>query len=300
MKKKSHSSFRNSDMDRVKPRKHVFRTLIDKNLKRRRYPSETGLVEDGTNSTTVIRMIVGLLLIHLIVIGGVILRGKIKSGESGAIAAPTITAPPAATEPVSAPANDVLPQPIDGPVANPVRNESNHITQAPTEPATPTAPAVAATPEPEIITPVVEEVAEVAVEEPAAPAQPAAEPAAPTFAKHLVSSGETLFGIAAKHQVTVEAIRQANPQVRNNNIISGTYLNIPVKADSPAGREIAARQAEAEAAQVAATYTVKRGDTLARIAKKHKTTTQKIMKLNNIAPGRERYIRPGDTLKVSE
>lgn len=296
MKKKSPSSFRNSDMARVKPKKHVFRTLINKKLKQHRYPTETGLVEDGANSTTIIRMIVGLLLIHLIVIGGVILRGKLKSGENGAIAAPTITAPPAPETPAPATANDVLPQPVDGPVANPVRNDNNHITQAPAAPAETTVATAAAPAEPEIVNPVVsDEIAEVA-EEPAAPA-PTQEQ---TFAKHLVSSGETLFGIAAKHQVSVDAIRKANPQIRNNNIISGTYLNIPVKADSAAGREIAAQQAAAAAEQVAKTYTVKRGDTLARIAKKNKTTTQKIMQLNNIAPGRERYIRPGDTLKVSE
>ncbi len=298
MKRQSYSSFRNSDMDRAKPKKRIFRTLINSKLKRHR--SDTGLVEDRTNSVTVVRLIIGLLLIHLIVIGGVILRGKIKSGEAAAIAAPTITAPPtpvAAAQPVQ---NDVLPQPVEGPVANPTRPATeapgSHITQPPTTPADPAAPAPAvATAEPELVTPPV-----VAAEPaPTAPEAPA-EPIAQTFEKHLVASGETLFGIAAKYSVSVEAIRQANPQVRNNNIISGTYLKIPVKPDSDAGRQIAAQQAAAAADEAAKTYVVKRGDTLGRIARRNRTTVAKLMQLNNIPKGKEGSIRIGDKIRIAD
>ena len=300
MKRQYSSSFRNSDMDRAKPKKHIFRAIINRNLKRHR--SDTGLVEDRANSVTVVRLIIALLLIHLIVIGGVILRGKIKSGETGPIAQATITAPPApvaAAQP-AAPVNDVLPQPVEGPTANPVRtNEAQgHITQPPANTAT----TVAAT-EPEIITPpVVDDVAEVAdTPEPAVAATP--EPAAPAdqpFDKHHVVQGDTLFGIAAKYQVSVEAVRKANPHIKGNNIICGTYLKIPVKADSAAGREIAARQAEAAAQQAAKTYTIVRGDSLKRIARKHNTTVSKLMQLNNIPKGKEGKIRVGDTLRISE
>ena len=187
--------------------------------------------------------------------------------------------------------NDVLPQPVDGPVANPVRTEENHITQAPEQPVqATTAPVIS---EPEIVPPVV-----------AAPAEserPAENTTAePALVRHLVASGETLYGIAAKHQTTVEAIRKANPQVRNSNIISGTYLNIPVKADSEAGRQIAAQQAAEAADEAAKSYTIKRGDTLARIARKHKTTVAKLMELNNIPKGKEGAIRVGETLRVAQ
>ena len=300
MKRQSYSSFRNSDMDRAKPKKRIFRTLINTKLKRHR--SDTGLVEDRTNSVTVVRLIIGLLLIHLIVIGGVILRGKIKSGEAAAIAAPTITAPPAPLAAAQPAQNDVLPQPVEGPVANPTRPATeapgSHITQPPTTPADPAAPTPAvATAEPELVTPPV-----VAAEPtPAAPAAPEAPaPVAQAFDKHLVASGETLFGIAAKYNVSVEAIRQANPQIRNNNIISGTYLKIPVKPDSDAGRQIAAQQAAAAADEAAKTYTVKRGDTLGRIARRNKTTVAKLMQLNNIPKGKEGSIRVGDTLRIAD
>ncbi|MBQ8478771.1 MAG: LysM peptidoglycan-binding domain-containing protein [Akkermansia sp.] len=297
--KRQSSTFRNSDMARVKPKKHFIRTFINKTFK---YHGNMGLVEDRHNSTTIVRLIVGLLLIHLIVIGGVILRGKIKSGEAGPIAEATLTAPPAPVAPATpaAPVNDVLPQPVDGPVANPVRTEvaaTGHITQAPAQ----AEPAVVAT-EPEIVTPpVVEEVAVEPVETPA-PVVETPAPAAPVqqaTVKHLVATGDTLYGIAAQHKVTVAAIRKANPNIRNNNIICGTYLNIPVSADSAAGRQIAAQQAAAAATEAAKLYTIKRGDTLARIARKHKTTVAKLMQLNNIAKGNEGKIRVGDTLRIA-
>ncbi len=295
MKQRSYSPYKASEMARVKPRKRKFFAFIDRNLKRpKRNYTETGLVEDATSSTTVVRMIVCLLLIHLLVIGGVILHGKMKSADAGPIAAPTITAPPAPVVAAEPEQNDVLPQPVEGPVANPVRTEENHIPQAPEQPAeVVTAPAIN---EPEIVAPVVAaptEQAQPAQTEPAAPAEPA-------MVRHLVASGETLFGIAAKHQTTVEAIRKANPQVRNSNIISGTYLNIPVKADSEAGRQIAAQQAASAAEEAAKTYTIKRGDTLARIARKHKTTVAKLMELNNIPKGKEGAIRVGDTLRIAQ
>ncbi len=295
--KRQSSTFRNSDMARVKPKKHFIRTFINKTFK---YHGNMGLVEDRHNSTTIVRLIIGLLLIHLIVIGGVILRGKIKSGEAGPIAEATITAPPAPVAPTTpaAPVNDVLPQPVDGPVANPVRTEvaaTGHITQAPAQ----AEPAVVAT-EPEIVTPPV--VDEVAVEPDETPAPVAAAPAAPTqqaIEKHLVATGDTLYAIAAKYKVSVDAIRKANPSLRNNTIVCGTYLNIPVSADSDAGRRIAAQQAAAAATEAAKLYTIKRGDTLARIARKHKTTVAKLMQINNIAKGQEGKIRVGDTLRIA-
>ncbi len=295
--KRQSSTFRNSDMARVKPKKHFIRTFINKTFK---YHGNMGLVEDRHNSTTIVRLIIGLLLIHLIVIGGVILRGKIKSGEAGPIAEATITAPPAPVAPTTpaAPVNDVLPQPVDGPVANPVRTEvaaTGHITQAPAQ----AEPAVVAT-EPEIVTPPV--VDEVAVEPAETPAPVAAAPAAPTqqaIEKHLVATGDTLYAIAAKYKVSVAAIRKANPSLRNNTIVCGTYLNIPVSADSDAGRRIAAQQAAAAATEAAKLYTIKRGDTLARIARKHKTTVAKLMQINNIAKGQEGKIRVGDTLRIA-
>ena len=68
------TAFRNSELDRAKPRHHFFHSLL------KRHHSDTGLVEDRTSSVTIVRIIVGLLLLHLIIIGGVLLRGHMVKG----------------------------------------------------------------------------------------------------------------------------------------------------------------------------------------------------------------------------
>lgn len=294
MKRQNQSSFRNSNLARAKTNKHVFRALINNKLKRHR--SDTGLVEDRTNSVTVVRLIIGLLLIHLIVIGGVILRGKIKSGEITPIAATTITPPPAPPTPVQQQQvnNDVLPQPVEGPVANPVRQPQpaapSHITQAPAN----TTP-VAAAPEPEIVAPVV------AVEpEPVVTPEPPPAPAAPTIVKHHVTSGDTLYGIAQKYNVSVADIRSANPLLRGNHIISGTYLNIPVAANSAEGRQIAEQHATEAANEEAKYHTVRRGENLGAIARRHRIPLDKLLQLNNIPRERAGNIRAGDRIRIAE
>ncbi len=304
MKRQNQSSFRNSDLARAKTNKHVFRALINNKLKRHR--SDTGLVEDRTNSVTVVRLIIGLLLIHLIVIGGVILRGKIKSGEVAPIAATTITPPPAPPAPVQEQQqqqpqvnNDVLPQPVEGPVANPVRQPqpvaaASHITQAPVDAAP-----MATVTEPEIVAPVVATEPEPAVTpEPATAPTPA--PAATAIVNHHVTSGDTLYRIAQKYNVSVADIRSANPELRGNNIISGTYLKIPVAADSAEGRQVAVQQATETANEEAKYHTIRRGESLGAIARRYNIPLNKILQLNNIPASRAGKIRAGDRIRIAE
>lgn len=84
-----------SILGRAKPKRHVFRAFINSKLKQHR--SDTGLVEDSSNSTVIIRVIVGLLLLHLVLIGGALLRGQIKKSGGTTAVATTITAPPPRT-----------------------------------------------------------------------------------------------------------------------------------------------------------------------------------------------------------
>jgi len=284
MTKHSQKSFRNSELDRAKPRRRFFRSLINNNLKRHR--SDTGLVEDRTSSTTVIRIIVALLLLHLIIIGGVILRGKMISEDSIGVA-PTITPPPAAAPRQNL---EVLPQPVAGPVANPVRS-ANHITQAP---AADTAASDDEAEEIEIVTPPAL-AADTAQDPEPVPAAPAT---ATVDAKHLVSSGQTLYSIAQEYGVSVEAIRKANPRLHGNNIISGSYLTIPVQANSKAGR--AATDMAKAAAPTGKTYVIKSGDSLGRIAMKFNIPLNKLLELNNISKKDAGKIRAGAKIKISE
>ncbi len=297
---RQHDSFTNSGLGRAKPQKRVFRSFINNKLKRNR--SQMGLVEDRTSSTTIVRIIIGLLMLHLVIIGGVLLKGHFDKVAGGVAVSPTLTPPPSAASPAPQ-AEEVLPQPPAAAVAAAPAPSSTHITQptaaeataaaAPQQASTPelfpedSAAVTATTPEPLVVAPT-----------PAAPAQPAAPAEATTTIKHLVNSGDTWYGIAQAHGISIDALKAANPTAaRRNHLYQGSYINVPVKADSAAAQAAAAA---APAEETAATYTVKRGDTLAKIARKYKMSVPALMKLNNLTEKDARRIRIGQELKVGK
>ena len=82
---------------------------------------------------------------------------------------------------------------------------------------------------------------------------------------HVVSRGETLSTIAASHDTTVRALAQANGIANSNLILAGATLAIPGGEGAPG------------------TYTVRSGDTLARIAARHGTTVSALARANGIS-----------------
>ena len=96
-KKTSSSSFDNSSLGR-RPAKRTFLSILTR-VKRSR--SELGMVEDDRKSSSVIRIISGLVLVHIVLIGGVIMRGHLTKSTRVATA-PGITAPPTASTPETA------------------------------------------------------------------------------------------------------------------------------------------------------------------------------------------------------
>ncbi len=309
--KKDYASFTNSSLGRSKPRKHIFHSFVNSTLKRKKNHSNIGLVEDSTSSTTIVRIIIGLLMVHIVIIGGVLLKGHFDKLAGGVSVPPALTPPPAAPA-MAQQAEEVPLQPVVMAPAQQQQQGGNHITQPAQAEADAQQPAlfpedgaaVASAPsapaaEPVVTTPAP---APVAVEPaPAAPAetQPtAAQADAPTTTvRYLVNSGDTWYGIAQAHGISQDALRAANPEAaRKRHLIQGQYINLPVRADSPAA-QAAAKAAEAE---VGPTYTVKRGDTLASIARRHKMSTAALMKLNNLTDKDARRIKPGQKLKVSK
>ncbi len=298
---KQHDSFTNSGLGRSKTGKHAFRSI----MKRQR--SQIGLVEDRTSSTTIVRIIIGLLMLHLVIIGGVLLKGHFDKMAGGVAVSPSLTPPPSiAPQPVEQ-AEEVLPQPT-APAVAATPAQSNHITQpAPAQQelfpeGAATADVPAPTPTVVVATPVVEPApaTPVAPATPAAPETPAApaQPEGTTTIKHLVNSGDTWYGIAHKHGITMDALKAANPAAaRKHHLYQGSYINVPVKADSDAAKAAAAATPKPEAAPI---YKVQRGDTLARIARKHKMSLPALMKLNGLTNEDARRIKIGQELKVSK
>ncbi len=285
MRKNTKADFHTSDLGRAKPKRHFIKTFVNGNLKQpRRFHSDTGMVMDRTSPAVVVRIILGLIVVHFIVIGGVMMRGNIAKSESGLAVTPTITPPPAA------PSQAEPAQPAATPQAAPAQpaptDTQVHITQAPVNM--------------EAVTP--------APAQPAAPAQPVVVQPAPAPApsatstverKHLVQSGDTWSSIATQYNVTEAVLKGANAQLASmTNLPGGTYLSVPVPADSAAPQPV---QAEQPAVQEEVKYhTVKRGENLGRIARKYNIDLNDLYKVNNMTPADAKRLKIGQKLRVSK
>jgi membrane-bound lytic murein transglycosylase D len=126
--------------------------------------------------------------------------------------------------------------------------------------AAPTAPPVAVAAAPRLETTI--EVSE---------GRPAAEAMQPRV--HAVKPGDTLWGIARQHGVTVPALAAANGLTTQSRLSAGARLQIP-------GGEALTSPGAAEATRM--TYKVRRGDTLSQIAEKFNVSVRQLMTWNQI------------------
>lgn len=106
---------------------------------------------------------------------------------------------------------------------------------------------------------------------------------------YTVARGDTLWAIATRHGTTVRRLASLNGLSSESILRPGQRLKVVEGAGAPAvrpGEEIR--------------YTVRRGDTLSHIARRHGTTLRDIESLNGITrhatlyPGQRLRIRPGD------
>jgi len=102
---------------------------------------------------------------------------------------------------------------------------------------------------------------------------------------YIVVSGDTLSGIAARYNVTIDQLATIN-KINNPNLIHvGQKLKIPAVDCTNTSQP------------TAKTYVVKSGDTLWDIAQKYGTTVANLVSLNGIQ--NPDLIHPGQSLKVS-
>ncbi len=99
---------------------------------------------------------------------------------------------------------------------------------------------------------------------------------------YTVRSGDTLSGIAARHGVSVSALRHAN-DLSSSRIYPGNTLRIPGSAtvSAPSDRPT--------------TYRVRKGDTLYDIAREFGVSVSELRRLNGLSGSR---IYPGDVLRI--
>lgn len=101
---------------------------------------------------------------------------------------------------------------------------------------------------------------------------------------YTVKAGDTLSGIAKKHNRTVTELAEHN-NIKNPNII-----HVGQKIEIPATKQ------KAPAKVKASTYTVKKGDTLSQIAQDYGATVQELQSLNGIKNAN--LIRVGQKIKL--
>ncbi|MFO7583539.1 MAG: LysM peptidoglycan-binding domain-containing protein [Anaerolineales bacterium] len=90
---------------------------------------------------------------------------------------------------------------------------------------------------------------------------------------YVIARGDTLRSLATRFGTTVDALLKVNPNITNaNRIYEGQRLVLPGKPGDP--------PVPPPPPPGGKTYTVQKGDTLRKIAEKHNTTWQEILKVN--------------------
>lgn len=109
-----------------------------------------------------------------------------------------------------------------------------------------------------------------------------------------VRSGDTLEKIARRNGTTINQLCKLNGISRNKVLHPGDRLRVSGKASSNSSSSVGSTKSSKSGGS--ATYTVRKGDTLGKIARAHGTTVKKLCKLNGIHESKP--IREGQKLKV--
>ena len=111
--------------------------------------------------------------------------------------------------------------------------------------------------------------------------------------RHEVRRGETLSSLAKEYNTSTEAIRDING-LKKSHIAPGKHLLIPLDINAK-GQDVSYLTPEQVGKQQEILYRVRRGETLARIAKKHNVTVADIKEWNK---GLGASIRAGQKIKL--
>lgn len=110
-----------------------------------------------------------------------------------------------------------------------------------------------------------------------------------------VVAGDTLEGIAKRHNTSVVELKNLNPKINNiNKIYAGKWIKVPFNG----GDKERSVDENTEANKITTiTYKVKSGDTLSKIAERSGESVSDLEKINNISNRHE--IREGQVLKIN-
>jgi len=114
-------------------------------------------------------------------------------------------------------------------------------------------------------------------------------------AEYTVAKGDSLAKIAKKNGVTLKALQLANPTVVPTKLKIGQKLVIPAGGKAAAESATPAGVSAGAEATTTTIYTVKSGDSLRKIAKRHGTTVKAIEAANGMTTT---AIKVGKKLKI--
>src|SRR5699024_3318848 len=112
-------------------------------------------------------------------------------------------------------------------------------------------------------------------------------------ASYKVKSGDSLWKISEKYNVSVSSLKSINKL--SSDVI---YLNQVIKTTKSSSSKSSSKSTSTSSTKSSSssnTYTVKSGDTLGKIAAKHNLSLSNLMKRNNLS---STLIFPGDKLNV--
>jgi membrane-bound lytic murein transglycosylase D len=113
-----------------------------------------------------------------------------------------------------------------------------------------------------------------------------------TYARHRVRRGDTLSTIAVRYRTSVRAIMSVNHLRSSNRIREGQQLKIPQRGSS--GALLAASLGSAGSQS----YTVRRGDTIGRIAAARNVPVDRLLAVNGLS--RSSTIYPGQVIRFPD
>lgn len=116
----------------------------------------------------------------------------------------------------------------------------------------------------------------------------------PEYINYTVKKGDTIYGIARTYGVTPDLIIKDN-SLSNNNLTVGQTLRIRVLKDSGVVEECFGEDYEIPTSTNVINYTVKKGDSLYKIANNYNTSVSNIVSLNGL---KNTNLSIGQVLKI--
>ncbi len=119
-------------------------------------------------------------------------------------------------------------------------------------------------------------------------------PGAVEVVSHRIRRGDTLWRIAKKYTTPVAAIRSENLEKKRLYLVVGQTLNVPTYKKTKVRGKLARR--DAKPIGDGGRYTVRRGDSLWKIASRFRTNVAKLRRMNRLS--KRAILRVGQRLRV--